>query len=75
MSAPPKLPMCVRCRFYQPSKSFQSHGECRACPPQPLGPFYGGYGREGQWPMVQDADWCGEFKIKPLKTNSCGEKT
>jgi hypothetical protein len=64
VSAPPKLPMCVRCRYYQPSTAFPSFGECRVLPPQPLGPMYGGVGLEGLWPVTQDADWCGEYSPK-----------
>lgn len=56
---------CHECRFFKP-KSGRFHcepGLCQRYPPQASS------GRCGQWPVVDDTDWCGEFQ--PIKSTKC----
>lgn len=51
---------CMNCRFFQNSETFPDSGECRRRPP-----FFHQGKEISAWPMVNELDWCGEFKRLP----------
>jgi|DEB19_MinimDraft_3_1074340.scaffolds.fasta_scaffold30500_1 hypothetical protein len=52
---------CMNCRFFNNSEIFPDSGECRRRPP-----FYNVEKQFSAWPMVNELDWCGEFKRLPV---------
>ena len=50
--------ICCACRFWETLKNDDSLGHCHRFPPQIKGPE-----DDGRYPLVFDAEWCGEFKM------------
>lgn len=57
---------CENCRYFQPNETNGETGDCRRYAPRPL--------QEGRplsvlapWPMVETADWCGEWAPPPTR--------
>jgi hypothetical protein len=50
--------LCLNCRFFsQHLEEYPDSGECRRRPP-----FFNQAKEFSAWPMVNEYDWCGEFK-------------
>ena len=67
---------CVTCQFFDRQNTRQGEGRgaqwgpCRRTAPR-LSPINAkSYMIEGVWPHVRDDDWCGEWKIRPRRTES-----
>ena len=57
--------VCKNCKFYL--SSWTSKGKCRRFPPQVVndgGGLLSSGEVESKFPVVNPADWCGEFKQK-----------
>lgn len=59
--------VCKNCKFYFPD-GWTTKGKCRRYPPQVIVRDASGFlsdgSSESQFPIVNPADWCGEFKQK-----------
>lgn len=61
-----KHPSCVDCRYWQPSQSERSKGQCRRRAPvlaEPPSPYEKNPMRI--WPSTRDNDWCGDYAMRP----------
>ena len=59
-------PRCVDCQFFVANYARRS-GQCRYNPPT-VAPFRGAMTRF--WPEVAETDWCGQFKLRNVETQS-----
>jgi hypothetical protein len=67
---------CLTCRFYDRQSARQNEGRsvqwgpCRRTAPL-LNPINTkSYAIEGIWPYVRDDDWCGEWTIRPRRSET-----
>lgn len=49
---------CDRCRYYEKRSDFEDRGWCRRHPPVPVSK------RFGEFPLVGEKGWCGEYQEK-----------
>ena len=58
---------CENCGLFNPSEKLQKgNGECRRYPPIPA---ISGERVVSMWPLVQQVDWCDEFKQAEKKVD------
>jgi len=51
----PRAKICAFCKFFESYGENLAGGQCRRNPPRP--------GEAGKrWPVVEEHEWCGEFK-------------
>ena len=60
---------CKDCRFYAQRIDYPTNGYCRKLPPVLSNKF-----NFGAWPIVNAADWCGEFRGKDDAEESTSER-
>ena len=66
-------PRCDRCRYFDTSITDEdgARSPCRVTAPTiPFGARSG----TGEWPMVEDSDWCGLFHLDPDKLDDADEE-
>jgi len=56
------MKQCTNCRFFYYSGG--RWGECRRYPPPSPGCDVDGISREAKWPLSDERNWCGEWRLK-----------
>lgn len=61
---PAGLGVCSTCKFYDVDAATPGRGWCRLHDPAPFPPGQPYNTLLGRWPMVLDADWCGDWAAR-----------
>lgn len=56
-------PRCATCKMFEDSEKDDGYGSCRRKSPKARAMQYAVNGQPmpAVWPLVRDADWCGEY--------------